>query len=70
MYLISACTLACFYYRGNLHFNLELEPVLNRIKLRDTLTWFSDPSKSCKYRRGRLTRVVARHRVDPGRDKP
>lgn len=43
MYLISACALARFYYGGNLHFNLELEPALNRIKLNDTLTWFSDP---------------------------
>lgn len=40
MYLISACTLLRFYYRGNLHFNLELEPLLNRIKLKDMLTWF------------------------------
>lgn len=53
MYFIAACTLAYFYYRGNLHFNLELEPVLNRITVRDTLTcFFLDPFKACKYRKG------------------
>lgn len=53
-----------------MHFNLELEPALNRIKLRDTLTWFSDLSKACKYRRGRISEDVASRGFDPGRDKP
>lgn len=46
MVFISACALARFYYGGNLHFNLELEPVLNRIKLTDTLTRFPDPHQA------------------------
>lgn len=43
MVFISACVLARFYYGGNLHFNVELEPVLNRIKPTDTSTRFPDP---------------------------
>lgn len=62
MYLIFAFTLVRFYYGGNLHFNLELEPVRNRITLRDTLTLFSDLSEACQYK---ITQVLARQGVDP-----
>lgn len=52
MVFISACVLARFYYGGNLHFNLELEPVLNRIKPTDTLTWFPDPHQAGPVQKG------------------
>lgn len=52
MVFISAWALARFYYGGNLHFNLELEPVVNRIKPPDTLTWFPDPHQAGPLQEG------------------